>query len=67
MERVFFVKNGDLAEVNNWLQKGAKVKSILAVPENVSSYGYSDSHSYSIDNHGAYRGDIAAYFVLEFI
>ena len=66
MERVFFVVNGNLTEVNNWLQKGAKVKTILAVPENVSSYGYAGGESFN-SNDGNIRGDICAYFVLEFI
>lgn len=34
MEKIFWVKNGDLDEVNSWLQKGGKVKMIVAVPEN---------------------------------
>lgn len=33
MEKVFWVENGDLNEVNSWLQKGGKVKMIVAVPE----------------------------------
>jgi len=55
MERIFFVKNGELKEVNNWLQKGGRVKHIHAVPENVScgTGGYNE-------------GDIYAYVVVEF-
>ena len=46
MEQIFWVKNGDLAEVNKWLQKGGIVKSIHAVSEAISSYGLSLIHIY---------------------
>ena len=32
MERIFLVKGDDLSEVNEWLQKGGKVKMIVSEP-----------------------------------
>lgn len=65
MERIFWVKNGDLSEVNAWLQKGGKVKMIQAVPEAISSYGYAGGEACMFDK-GKYLGDIYAYVVVEF-
>ena len=33
MEKIFWVKEGQLDEINVWLQKGGKVKTIVAVPD----------------------------------
>ena len=55
MEKVFFVKNGNLTDVNNWLQRGGKVKMIVSVPQVVSSGGE------GLDE----KGDIFAYVVVE--
>ena len=75
MERVFWVKNGDLEEVNHWLQKGGKIKMIQAVSETIAAYGYrgydGDKESISSrwsnsETHGNYVGDIYAYVVIEF-
>lgn len=71
MEQIFWIKNGELHEVNKWLQKGGRVKMIQAVSEAISSYGYHSSNS-SVScndndaNHGNYVGDIYAYVVIEF-
>ena len=72
MEQIFWVKNGELGEVNKWLQKGGRVKMIKAVSETISSYGYSGVngdgnmfYNHSPDN-GRYIGDIYAYVVVEF-
>lgn len=71
MERVFWVENGDLDEVNKYLQKGGRVKLIQAVSETISSYGYhainsSVSYNDHEEKHGSYVGDIYAYIVVEF-
>ena len=58
MEQVFFVRNGDLSEVNRWLQKGGRVKFIQALAETV----HNGSREYTSDN----KGDIYAYIVVEF-
>lgn len=65
MEQIFWVKNGDLMEVNNWLQKGGRVKSIHAVSEMISSYGYAAGREMIVDN-GNFVGNIYAYVVIEF-
>ena len=65
MEHIFFVKNGDLQEVNTYLQKGGKVKSVHAVPEIVSSYGYAGGEVCYTDS-GSHVGDIYAYVVVIF-
>lgn len=65
MERIFWVKNGELTEVNNWLQKGGRVKSIHAVGEPVSAYGYAGGET-NHSEHGKYFGNIYAYVVVEF-
>lgn len=65
MERIFWVKNGELEEVNEWLQKGGRVKSIHAVSETISAYGYAGGDAYA-DEKGNYVGDIYAYVVVEF-
>ena len=72
MERVFWVKNGELEEVNHWLQKGGKIKLIQPVSETIAAYGY---HAFDRSNttlkdheeaHGYYVGDVFAYIVVEF-
>lgn len=64
MERIFWVKNGSLDEVNKWLEKGGTVKSIHAVSESVSAYGY--AYDLLANEKGSYSGDIYAYIVVEF-
>ena len=64
MERIIWVKNGNLEVVNDWLEHGARVKSIYAVPEVVSAYGYTSNGTLA-DKNGKYAGDIYAYVVIE--
>ena len=66
MERIFTVKNGDFREVNQWLQKGGKVKIISSVPQVVSAYGYANGRDMWVSENGNYAGDIFAYVVVEF-
>jgi hypothetical protein len=66
MEKVFFVKNGDLGDVNYWLQKGGRVKSISTVAESISAYGYPACDGWESAKCGSFVGDIFAYIVLEF-
>ena len=73
MQRIFWVKNGELDKVNEWLQKGGKVKMIQPVSEIIAAYGYHasypDTNSFGCkneENHGYYVGDIYAYVVVEF-
>ena len=65
MEQIFLVKNGEVEEVNKYLKKGGKVKSIHAVSENISAYGCGGGDS-NFTDHGNYVGDIYAYIVIEF-
>lgn len=65
MERIFLVRNDELGEVNSYLEKGARVKSIHAVSEVASSYGYATGDWLEHDK-GVYLGDVCAYVVLEF-
>ena len=58
MEQVFFVENGDLSEVNKWLQKGGRVKIIQALAETI----HNGAAEYSND----ITGNIYAYIVVEF-
>ena len=58
MEQVFFVKNGDLTEVNKWLQKGGRVKFIQALGE--PFHNGADTTPYPRN------GEIYAYIVIEF-
>ena len=66
MEQIFWVKNGGLGEVNHWLQKGGKVKSIVAVPETISAYGYAAGRDMYTEEKGNFVGNIYAYVVIEF-
>ena len=56
-KKIFWVKNKNLDEVNTWLQKGGRVKMIVAVPESVSEGGESSATA---------EGNIFAYVVVEF-
>lgn len=56
MEKVFFVENEDLEEVNEALAKGGKVKMISTVSESAAVGGQS---AYSLS------GDVLAYIVVE--
>ena len=58
MEQIFFVRNGDLSEVNKWLQKGGRVKFIQALGEPFHNGG--DTSPYPR------TGEIYAYIVVEF-
>ena len=64
MEKVFFVINRDLTEVNNALKSGGTVKMIKTVAEAIGSYGYAN-RDWNADEKGVYRGDIFAYVVVE--
>jgi len=64
MEQIFFIKNGDLDVINDFLKKGWHVKSVHAVSESISAYGYSSN--LVSEEKGSYVGDIFAYIVLEF-
>lgn len=66
MERVFFVRNGDLQEINSFLQKGGRIKMIQPVAEIVSAYAYPATESYSPEKNGSYTGAVYAYVVVEF-
>lgn len=66
MEQIFWVKNGELGEVNQWLQKGGRVKSIHAVSETISAYGYAAGRDIFAEDKGNFVGDIYAYVVIEF-
>lgn len=72
MEKIFFVQNNDLTEVNRYLKNGGRVKAIHPVAESVAAYGYAarfadESNNYYLnpDEHGHYNGDVFAYVVLE--
>ena len=65
MERIFWVKNGELSTVNQWLQKGGRVKSIHPIAEPIASYGYAGGETGWQDK-GYYVSDIYAYIVVEF-
>lgn len=58
MEQVFFVKNGDLSEVNKWLQKGGRVKFIQAIGESI----HNGANTYPYPG----TGEVYAYIVVEF-
>jgi hypothetical protein len=58
MEQIFFVKNGDLSEVNKRLQKGGRIKFIQAIGEPIHNGANTTPYSGT--------GDIYAYIVVEF-
>lgn len=62
MEKVFFVMNGDLEEVNHELSIGGKVKFICPVAESVSITGKQDCRPY-FNN---IVGNTYAYVVIEY-
>lgn len=67
MERIFWVRNGELEEVNRWLQKGGRVKSIHPLCERITSYAHSGSGGYYNEpEHGYYTGNVYAYVIVEF-
>lgn len=65
MEKIFFVKNGELDKVNEYLKKGARVKHIHSSSECVSTWAYCGGDTFGHDTGKSY-GDIYAYIVLEF-
>ena len=65
MERLFWVKNGEIARINEWLQKGGRIKAIYPVSENIVAYGYAGGET-SLSDHSYYVSDIYAYVVIEF-
>ena len=73
MERVFFVRNGNLNQINDILKKGGSIKMIHAVPEVVSTAYDGKSRNYSglgvtpVDNEDEANliGDVYAYIVVK--
>ena len=65
MEKIIVVKNNDFRTVDTYLKKGAKVKMITAVPQVISSYGYSSTQMMCCESKGNYTGVVYAYVVLE--
>lgn len=69
MQKIFWIKNGDLEEVNAWLSEGGKVKMIQPVAESVASaYAWNEApfcNDGSRANGALYCGDIYAYIVIE--
>lgn len=65
MEKIFFVRNGKLDKVNEYLEKGARVKSINSSAGCVSTWAYCGGDTHIHDTGESY-GDIYAYIVLEF-
>ncbi len=65
MEKVFFVKNGELSAVNAELHKGGKIKYICPVAKSVSMAGAGggEASSTSFDD---VVGDVFAYIVIEY-
>jgi hypothetical protein len=57
MQKIFYIKNDYLGEINRELEKGAKVVMIQTSPQTVSSYGGSYSHTD--------YGNTVAYVVLD--
>ena len=58
MERIFFVRNGDLSVVNSWLQKGGRVKFIQVIGQPLHNGGDTCVLTKT--------ADVYAYIVLEF-
>lgn len=61
MEKIFFVVNNNLDEVNNELSKGGRLKLICPIAESVSIAGKGDA--YTTDE---VVGDVFAYVVIEY-
>ena len=61
MEKLFFVVNNDLEEVNKELASGGKIKFICPVNESVSNAGASNCYT-ACD----IVGDVFAYVVIEY-
>ncbi len=73
MERIFFVKNGNLNAINDILKKGGAIKMIHAVPQVLNSspsqistvssaYYHRDE---SEDGANVFEGDVYAYIVVK--
>lgn len=68
MQKVVFVENGDLIELNNLLKDGWNVVSVQTCSEVVSSwaYGYAGGETYNHHHSdGKNIGNVYAYFVIE--
>ena len=60
MERIFFIKNGNLTEINNILKKGGSIKMVQPVSEVVSTSCGGESEE-DLD----FSGDVYAYIVVK--
>lgn len=66
MEKIFWVKNGDLDPVNTFLErKKGRVKMIHPVVENIATYGYAGGESLK-HSEGHYVSETFAYVVVEY-
>jgi len=65
VEKVYFVKNGDLSDVNRALSSGGKIKSISTIQEPFIAFSGGE-REYSSDSNGVYNGNVCAYIVIEY-
>ena len=66
MEKIYFIKNGDLEFINNELLRGATVKMIQPCAEGIAAFGYSSHEICCNEKSDYYLGDIYTYIVLEY-
>lgn len=65
MEKIFFVANDDLNEVNRALSSGGKVKMIEIAPQPITSYGYGGGRTEAFGE-DVKCGNVFAYIVVEY-
>ena len=63
MQKVFYVENGDLFDVNRELQKGGTVKQIQVITTNITT-GYAHNE-YRPDDYDYVNSKVCAYIVVE--
>ena len=64
MQKIFYVKNNDLTEVNKELEKGASVIMMHPISVPLSTYGYAGGGT-NYTYRGKEHGDTVLYIVLE--
>lgn len=64
MQKIFYIRNEDVSEVNKELEKGASVVMMCPVPVPLSPYGYAGGQT-KFTYRGKEVGNTVLYVVLE--